>query len=298
MAAKENARVQGGRKVTTDQEMELAEAHGINDAARRPADKPSFEYNVGPYIRSGLTLLPLHRHDATDARGRQRGKSPRDGAWQAKDYDSRAVVERAARDGTNVGVRLSPGWLVLDVDPRNFPEGRDPLAELVRDLSLDLSQAPHTVTGSGGHHYWFTKPTDVQLLDSLEDYPGVEFKSHGRQVVAAGSVHPCGHPRQYRHHLRTQQQHQHVQPQRIHHRQQRQQIRIAGQHDHQRSTQHGHQAAPGGHGGPVQQSADQAHGIPCALCHLRESSSGPIGRTGCRSTVFNRAAAVLRGSLR
>lgn len=62
----------------------------------------------------------------------------------------------------------------------------------MRDLRLDLSQAPHTVTGSGGHHYWFTKPTDVQLLDSLEDYPGVEFKSHGRQVVAAGSVHPCG----------------------------------------------------------------------------------------------------------
>ncbi|MBN4983977.1 bifunctional DNA primase/polymerase [Stenotrophomonas maltophilia] len=77
-----------------------------------------------------------------------------------------------------------------EVHPRRAEA--DPLAELVRDLRLDLSQAPHTVTGSGGHHYWFTKPTDVQLLDSLEDYPGVEFKSHGRQVVAAGSVHPCG----------------------------------------------------------------------------------------------------------
>lgn len=191
-ATKESARGQGGRKETFEMEVEHAEAHGDNHAAASPRLTPSFD--VEGLIRAGLTLIPLHRWNAIDARGRQRGKSPLDPAWQAKDYDSREVLERARRAGLNVGVRLPPNWVVLDVDPRNFPEGRDPLAELVRDAGLDLSQAPHVRTGSGGHHYYFRKPADVQLLDSLEDYPGLEFKSHGRQVVAPGSIHPCGRP--------------------------------------------------------------------------------------------------------
>lgn len=200
MAAQENAHgvLDRGRKVTTDRETEPARAHGINDAVGRSSPTPSFD--VDGLIRAGLTLIPLHRWDARDEKGRQRGKSPRDGAWQARDYDSREVVEQARRDGRNVGVRLPPTWMVLDVDPRNFggkddPDnaaGRDPLAELARDARLDLSACPHVVTGSGGHHYYFRKPADVQLLDSLEGYPGVEFKSHGRQVVAPGSVHPNG----------------------------------------------------------------------------------------------------------
>lgn len=144
------------------------------------------------YVEAGLQLIPLHRYDAVDGKGRQRGKTPRDGAWQAKDYDSRAVIELSEKTGINVGVRLPSNIMVLDVDPRNFPKGRDSLAELVADMGLDLSTAPHTVTGSGGHHYWFTKPSDVDLLDSLEDYQGIEFKSRGRQVVSAGSVHPNG----------------------------------------------------------------------------------------------------------
>lgn len=144
------------------------------------------------YIEAGMQLIPLHRWDATDARGRQRGKTPRDGAWQAREYDSRSVAGLAQSEGRNVGVRLPASVMVLDVDPRNFPEGRDSLAELVADVGLDLSACPHVVTGSGGHHYYFRKPADASLLDSLDDYEGVEFKSLGRQVVAAGSVHPNG----------------------------------------------------------------------------------------------------------
>jgi len=34
------------------------------------------------------------------------------------------------------------------------------------------------------------KPEGAEVVGSLPDYPGVEFKSLGRQVVAAGSVHP------------------------------------------------------------------------------------------------------------
>lgn len=191
-ATKESARGQGGRKETFEMAAEHAEAHESNHAPTQTGLTPSFD--VEGLIRAGLTLIPLHRWNAIDARGRQRGKSPLDPAWQAKDYDSREVLGRAKRAGLNVGVRLPPDWVVLDVDPRNFPVGRDSLAELVRDAGLDLSQAPHVRTGSGGHHYYFRKPADVQLLDSLEDYPGLEFKSHGRQVVGPGSIHPCGRP--------------------------------------------------------------------------------------------------------
>jgi hypothetical protein len=37
-----------------------------------------------------------------------------------------------------------------------------------------------------------TKDPDVPVVDSLEGYDGVEFKTRGRQVVAAGSRHPDG----------------------------------------------------------------------------------------------------------
>lgn len=166
--------------------------HQVNHAAAMPQRTPSID--AEGLVLAGLTLIPLHVWNAVDARGRPRGKTPRDGEWQARDYDSREVLELAARHGLNVGVRLPSDWVVLDVDPRNFPQGRDALAELIRDVELDLSVAPHTITGSGGHHYWFRKPADAQVLDSLENYPVVEFKSIGRQVVAPGSIHPNGTP--------------------------------------------------------------------------------------------------------
>jgi hypothetical protein len=191
MSAKENAHggQDRGRKESPGESRRKHEEQTNHDAAA-PRKTPSID--AESLIHAGLTLIPLHVWNAVDGRGRPRGKTPRDSAWQARDYDSGEVLELAARNGLNVGVRLPSDWLVLDVDPRNFPEGRDSLAELVKDVELDLSVAPHTITGSGGHHYWFRKPADVQVLDSLETYSGVEFKSAGRQVVAPGSIHPNG----------------------------------------------------------------------------------------------------------
>jgi hypothetical protein len=190
--AKEDARAEGngaGRGASVESSEQTAQ--GGNDAAPVPSVMPS-NHDLDGYVTAGLQLIPLHRWNARDAKGRQRGKSPRDGAWQARKYDSRGVIDDAKRTGINVGVRLAADWLVIDVDPRNFPEGRDSLAELVAATGLELANAPHTCTGGGGHHYWFRKPAGVTLLDSLEAYPGVEFKSLGRQVVAAGSLHPNG----------------------------------------------------------------------------------------------------------
>ncbi len=191
MATKENAREQGGRKGTAQRESEPSKAHGINDAAGRDAATPSFGEMVR-YREAGLDLIPLHAWNKKDQRGRDRGKTPIDPTWQRRAYSAEAVLERAQHSGLNVGFRIPSDVVVLDVDPRNFPEGRDSLAEVTAALGIELSVAPHVVTGSGGHHFYFRKPADMLTLESLEDFPGIEFKTSGRQVVAAGSVHPCG----------------------------------------------------------------------------------------------------------
>lgn len=149
------------------------------------------------YLDAGWTLIPLHDHDAHDehkGKRRQRGKSPLHGNWVKRPYRSEDQLDHMDGGG-NVGVRLRPGDLVLDVDPRAFPEGEtmdgpNPFKRLCRDVGLDPDNYPTVETGSGGLHLYMTKPADVSLRDSLPDYEGVEFKSAGRQVVSAGSIHP------------------------------------------------------------------------------------------------------------
>jgi len=150
-----------------------------------------------PYLDAGWQLIPLHSHDYFDehkGKKRERGKSPLHRNWTRKPYKSRDQV-RHMRGGSNVGVRLRAGDLVIDVDPRNFtalPDGStdDPLRRLCEDCEMDLSGYPTVETGSGGLHVYMKKPADVSVRDSLKDYEGVEFKTLGRQVVSAGSLHP------------------------------------------------------------------------------------------------------------
>lgn len=148
---------------------------------------------LAPYIAASYDLIPLHKPDAVSQKGgkpRKDGKRPLDPNWTTRAYEAKAVAKRCTSEGRNVGVRLTAGQLVIDVDPRNFKVGNDSFADLCLDLGLDPTTWPHVVTGSGGDHYYVLKPADVPVLDSLEGYPGVEFKSRGRQVVSAGSVHP------------------------------------------------------------------------------------------------------------
>ncbi len=63
-----------------------------------------------------------------------------------------AAASRHLAEGSNMGVRLRPIDLVLDVDSRHFLDGDDPVARLASDLSVDLSDYPTCVTGSGGRH--------------------------------------------------------------------------------------------------------------------------------------------------
>jgi len=173
---------------------EVSKLTGSNDAGTRQAPTPSFDA-ARPYRSARLELIPLHCWNAISRDGRELGKAPADGRWTTRQYDHTETLERAQRERLNLGVRLPADVVVLDVDPRHFPDGTNSLDKLVADTGIDLSAAPHVLTGNlntPGHHYYFRKPAGAVLLESIEGYAGLEFKSLGRQVVAAGSVHPTG----------------------------------------------------------------------------------------------------------
>lgn len=116
------------------------------------------------------------------------GKRPIHKNWTTRNYSSAKVLARCLEQNANVGVRLPASVVVIDIDPRNG--GDDGWDDLCMEYGLDDTAWPCVVTGSGGRHYYLTKPADVSVVDTLKDFPGVEFKSKGRQVVAAGSIHP------------------------------------------------------------------------------------------------------------
>lgn len=133
-------------------------------------------FQLEDFIDAGFTVIPLEAN----------GKRPIHKNWTKRPYGSRKVLEKHVG---NFGLRLGDTDLVLDVDTRR--NGVAGLKKLCRDIGLDLDGVPRTNTG-GGFHYFLKKPGGIRIVDSLKDYPGVEFKSLGRQVVAAGSVHPNG----------------------------------------------------------------------------------------------------------
>jgi hypothetical protein len=144
-----------------------------------------------PYLKAGFTPIPLHTwHSKSKIGGKVRndGKRPRDKDWTNRHYDAQAVMDECVANNWNVGIRLGPDDLVVDVDPRN---GGDVSFEgFCEKLGLDPADWPRCLTGGGGDHFFLKKPPTLRVRLSLPDYPGLEFKTDGQQVVAAGSVHP------------------------------------------------------------------------------------------------------------
>lgn len=147
---------------------------------------------------ASYSLITLHRWDAKTkcprtGKLRIRGKSPIDRDWTRRPYRNADALEHAANGG-NVGVRLTPRDLVVDVDPRNLDGGRNAMLPTLKSLGLDPNDFPTVLTGGGGLHLYMAKPASLSVVDCLPNLPGIEFKTFGRQVVAPGSLHPSGKP--------------------------------------------------------------------------------------------------------
>ena len=141
-------------------------------------------------IRPQIIPEQFARYEGQDViplKGRE--KRPLDNGWQRQSYDPARVIAKATKNNTNMGLRLGADDLVIDYDPRNDRTG-DSFDRLVKDLGLEPSTFPTVNTGGGGQHYFLKMPPGVKITTTLAAYPGVEFKTKGTQVVAAGSVHP------------------------------------------------------------------------------------------------------------
>lgn len=138
-------------------------------------------------------LFPLCQE--TNASGKslpikQQGKQPLHKHWRTRSYSRSELLEYVGR-GHNLGWKLGPDDIVIDVDPRN--NGFEGLENLVENFGLDdlADVAPAVITGGGGRHYYFKKPQGApeKLKAKLKQYEGVDFKKLGGYVVTAGSYH-------------------------------------------------------------------------------------------------------------
>lgn len=147
------------------------------------------------YTEAGWDLIPLNKWDYRDRFDRERGKSPRDANWREREYRVEDVFHLAC-DGYNVGVRLRECDLVIDFDPRNLEPGvtaEAALFDLELEFGVELARCPSVITGSGGRHWYMRREARGPIRNGLPSLSkAIEFKSYGRQVVAAGSKHPNG----------------------------------------------------------------------------------------------------------
>lgn len=128
------------------------------------------------YVDNGYTLTPL------------KGKIPIIKDWVKTEYDPFLSPDEIKG---NYGVVLQDDDVIVDVDPRNFPEGKNPLADLIAETGGKKAYVTFTVkTGGGGFHFYFKKPKDLKIRGGLKGYPGIEFKTKGQQIVGAGCLHP------------------------------------------------------------------------------------------------------------
>ena len=129
---------------------------------------------IQDFSAAGYPLIPLN------------GKIP-----AIKNWENTAPLKYGADElgSRNYGVVLRDEDLVIDVDPRNFAPDDDPVARLRSDIGDPLTSFI-VRTGGGGLHIYLKKLPGIPVVNSLINYPGIEFKALGRQVVGPGSIHP------------------------------------------------------------------------------------------------------------
>lgn len=142
---------------------------------------------IDQYAAWGYQLIPL---DPFAAVLESRGKKPRDAKWTTRPYGRTELLAWAMQgDLYNLGARLGAQDLVLDIDPRNG--GAESYEKLKKELNEDFENCPIVATGGGGLHVYLRQNKNLSdIPNELTEYPGVEWKREGRQVVIPNSLHP------------------------------------------------------------------------------------------------------------
>jgi len=159
------------------------------------------------YIDAGLRVIPLNKIIKTNSElvcgcanqeCKAVGKHPVAIGWgNTPFWDDEQIEFMRTFKGElypAFGALIDNGVLVVDIDERNG--GAESLERLESKLGLKLSAiAGFSVqSGSGGKsaHYYFRQSGEAKRLrQSLNDYPGIDFKSSGF-VVGCGSPHASG----------------------------------------------------------------------------------------------------------
>lgn len=142
------------------------------DTAAIPPGSKKIEA-IRAYIAAGFALIPLN------------GKRPTVTDWVNTPPGKYGEKELTG----NYGVVLRAQDLVIDVDPRNFTPGDNPVTRLVAIIGPIL-KTYIVKTGGGGLHIYLRKPPELSIVGSLKAFPGIEFKTKGQQLVGPGSIHP------------------------------------------------------------------------------------------------------------
>jgi len=154
------------------------------------------------YHDAGLTLLNLYsmkgnQCECGDPECQGLGKHPKLNGWQntlgtTAAYEQIVTYERYNMDQTGYGWVLDSCHLVVDIDPKN---GGDISFKKLCEKIPELEQCNITVrTGGGGSHLYYKKPADLRIIGKMDKlgYPGIDLKTKGGFVVAAGSLHKSG----------------------------------------------------------------------------------------------------------
>ena len=93
---------------------------------------------------------------------------------------------------SNVGVAVPPGFVVLDIDPRNGGvEGWERLSTDHPEILSARDIAPIVRTGSDGLHIWLRLSDALPVKNGrLVGYKGIDVKVMGGYLVAPPSIHP------------------------------------------------------------------------------------------------------------
>ncbi len=150
-----------------------------------PADVTEF---VSELANEGYATFATHR------------KRPSAGGASWKD----AIIDVFPTQDTypcgEYGIVLRADDLVVDIDPRNFPEGRKVWSEFCAEFRIPayIKKSKTIRSGSGGLHIYLKKPTGFQTRKSLPEFPGLDFLTAGNYTIGPGSFIPDeGHKTPY-----------------------------------------------------------------------------------------------------